>query len=57
MSARATELLFLHDAYAESCTATVMDVVTDSDSPRRAPDRTTFYPTSGGRLTEVSGNP
>jgi misacylated tRNA(Ala) deacylase len=44
-----TDLLFLRDAYATSCPATVVDVVTDDDVVRLALDRTTFYPTGGGQ--------
>jgi misacylated tRNA(Ala) deacylase len=44
-----TDLLFLRDAYATSCEATVVEVTTDGDVVRLALDRTTFYPTGGGQ--------
>ncbi|HEX2064424.1 MAG TPA: alanyl-tRNA editing protein, partial [Acidimicrobiales bacterium] len=40
-----TDLLYLHDAYLRSFTATVSDV----DAGRVALDRTAFYPTGGGQ--------
>ena len=48
-----TDLLFLRDAYATSCPATLVDVVTDDDVVRLALDRTTFYPTGGGQPHDV----
>jgi misacylated tRNA(Ala) deacylase len=44
-----TDLLFLRDAYATSCSATVVEAATDGDVVRLALDRTTFYPTGGGQ--------
>jgi misacylated tRNA(Ala) deacylase len=44
-----TDLLFLRDAYATSCEATVIDVATEEDVVRVALDRTVFYPTGGGQ--------
>ena len=44
-----TDLLFLRDAYATSCSATVVEVATDEDVVRLALDRTAFYPTGGGQ--------
>lgn len=41
-----TEPLFQHDAYARSCSATVMDI---TDNGRIRLDRTVFYPTGGGQ--------
>ena len=40
-----TELLYLHDAYLRSFTATVVEV----DGNRVRLDRTAFYPTGGGQ--------
>ncbi len=47
MSELATEMLFLHDAYQQSCHATVISV--DHDGRRVALDQTVFYPTGGGQ--------
>jgi misacylated tRNA(Ala) deacylase len=49
-----TDLLFLRDAYATSCDATVVDTAAgDDDTVRVALDRTVFYPTGGGQPHDV----
>ena len=48
-----TDLLFLRDAYATSCSASVVEATTDGDVVRLALDRTTFYPTGGGQPHDV----
>jgi misacylated tRNA(Ala) deacylase len=53
MPENATDLLFLRDAYATSCTATVVDVATEDGVARLVLDRTTFYPTGGGQPHDV----